>query len=101
MFRWSAPIVLESQYAYKAPRGSGVFSLRASQNPDGEMLFIGASHDLNGSFKNELARMQQEGARQDLVFAFIETPTPYDLAERLMAEFKRKFGRRPALNSVF
>lgn len=82
------------------PNGAGVFYLMADES-EGSAVFIGAARNLREEFAYELEQQRTVQRPKANFFRYAETLAPHEQATRLIEVHKRKYGRRPVLNSGF
>ncbi|WP_394693396.1 hypothetical protein [Hyphobacterium sp.] len=82
------------------PDASGVYALMSGKR-EGDMVFLGGSKNLREEFLKEIATQASLAKPQGRFFCCAETPTPYEQADKEIQIFRRRFGRKPLLNSGF
>lgn len=100
MFKWSVPLSFSAQAMSRVPTGGGVFYLMATESED-SAVYIGAAKNLRDEFAYELEQQRTVQRPKAHFFRYAETLSPHEQATRLIEAHKRKFGKRPILNSGF
>tara|TARA_R110002096_G_scaffold302086_1_gene496988 strand:+ start:510 stop:812 length:303 start_codon:yes stop_codon:yes gene_type:complete len=100
MFKWSVPFAFSPASATKVPTGGGVFYLMADEG-EGSAVYIGAAKNLREEFLYELDQQRTVQRPRAHFFRYAETLQPSENATKLIEAHKRKYGRRPVLNSAF
>ena len=100
MFNWSAPYAFTAASASKVPTGGGVFYLMADES-EISTVYIGAAKNLREEFFYELNQQRTVQRPKAHFFRFAETLQPSENATKLLEAHKRKYGKRPVLNSAF
>ena len=97
---WSRYIALSEGFAAEVPQVSGVYALLSGQR-ESDVVFLGGTKDLHDEFLKEVANQAALNRPHGKYFCFAETPAPYEQADREIQIHRRRFGRKPLLNSGF
>jgi excinuclease UvrABC nuclease subunit len=101
LLSWKGPFQLSKLYENRIPYGAGVYMLLADANDPNSVVYIGAANNLRTEYQREIEVHAQVRIAKASAFSFAETPFPNDQAEKLIEAFRRRHGRKPALNSGF
>ncbi len=98
--RWSAAIKLDRAHTRQIPEIPGVFALVAGIH-DEDVVFIAGTKNLQEEFVDEVRIQARLEIPRASAFCFAEAGTPYEQADKEIQIFRRRFGRKPLLNSGF
>lgn len=101
MRRWHKPIPLSSLYSGRVPDRPGVFVLLEDEANLASVLKISPARSLKQAFQRELEPPAGYQPAHPAAMMYFETWADAAEAERLLAEYKRRHGRHPALNSPY
>lgn len=101
LLSWKGPFQLSKLYENRIPYGAGVYKLLANANDPNLVVYIGAANNLRIEYQREIEVHAQVRVAKASAFSFAETPFPNDQAEKLIDAYRRRYGRKPALNSGF
>ncbi|MEN0653839.1 MULTISPECIES: hypothetical protein [Hyphobacterium] len=101
LLSWKGPFQLSKLYENRIPYGAGVYKLLADADDPNSVVYIGAANNLRIEYVREIETHAQVRVAKASAFAFAETPFPNDQADKLIDAFRRRHGRKPALNSGF
>ncbi len=82
------------------PETPGVYALMSGKR-ESDMVFLGAAKNLREEFLKEISTQMSLENPHARFFCCAETPTPYEQADKEIQIFRRRFGRKPLLNSGF
>lgn len=97
---WGAVMPFTRARAMDVPETSGVYALMNGKR-EGDMVFLGGAKNLREEFLKEIATQAALANPRARFFCCAETPTPYEQADKEIQIFRRRFGRKPLLNSGF
>lgn len=97
---WGKILPLSDGYAADVPEISGVYALMSGKR-ESDMVFIGGAKNLHEEFRKEIATQASLTKPRGQFFCCAETPTPYEQADKEIQIFRRRFGKKPLLNSGF
>lgn len=98
--RWSAAIKLNGANAQQIPNISGVYALVAGVH-DEDVVYIAGAKSLQDEFLDEVRTQSALDIPRANAFCFAEANSPYEQADKEIQIFRRRFGKKPLLNSGF
>lgn len=101
MRRWHKPLALSRWNTDVVPDTSGVYVLLRDERDISSVLKIGPARSLRRAFVRELEPTGERVPAMPTAMMFCESRADAEEAQRLIAEYRRKHGRVPVLNSPF
>lgn len=98
--RWSHAIKLDRANIQQVPVIPGVFALVAGIH-DEDVVYIGGAKNLQDEFMEEVRTQSELDIPRANAFCFAEASSPYEQADKEIRIFRRRFGKKPLLNSGF
>ena len=98
--RWSTAIKLDGSQAGQIPQIPGVYALVAGMH-DEDIVFIAGTKNLQNEFFDEIRAQSSLSVPRANAFCFAEANSPYEQADKEIQIFRRRFGKKPLLNSGF
>jgi len=98
--RWSPAIKLNNSRVSEIPQMPGVYALVFGMH-DEDIVFIAGTKNLRDEFIDEIRTQSGLSIPRANAFSFAEANTPYEQADREMQSYRRRFGKKPLLNSGF
>jgi hypothetical protein len=99
--RWHKPVLLKPLRADQVPDVPGVHVLLADPARLNTVLKIGPSRSLRRVFERECALDYSREPVRPTAMMWFESWADAEEAQRLIAEYRRRNGRAPALNSPY
>jgi excinuclease UvrABC nuclease subunit len=101
MRRWYKPVPLSRLNIRSVPDVSGVYVLLRDENDISSVLKIGPARSLRRTFERELEPAGERLAETPTAMMFCEARADAEEADRLIAEYRRRHGKKPVLNSPY
>lgn len=101
MRRWHKPIPLSRFYTDRLPDTPGVFVLLKDESQLNSVLKIASTRSLRTAFQRALEPCEDYHMARPAALMYFETWNDVPEAERLLAEYRRRNGRNPVLNSPY
>ncbi|MBI1236396.1 MAG: hypothetical protein GC188_06900 [Alphaproteobacteria bacterium] len=98
--RWSHAIKLDRTNIQQVPVIPGVFALVAGIH-DEDVVYIGGAKNLQDEFLEEVRMQSTLDIPRANAFCYAEANSPYEQADKEIQIFRRRFGKKPLLNSGF
>lgn len=101
MRRWHRPIPLTPLFEKDVPDRPGVYVLLEDERQLASVVKIMPTRSLLRGFRREIGGQDPEEKVRPSALMYFETAYEAEEADRLLREYRRNNGRRPALNSPF
>ena len=97
---WGKILPLTESAAAEVPEAPGVYALMSGKR-ESDMVFISGCKSLRAEFLKEIVTQASLESPHGRFLCCAETPMPYEQADKEIQIFRRRFGKKPLLNSGF
>ncbi|PIW29259.1 MAG: hypothetical protein COW29_07010 [Rhodobacterales bacterium CG15_BIG_FIL_POST_REV_8_21_14_020_59_13] len=98
--RWSTAIKLDRANCRQIPNIPGVYALVAGIH-DEDVVYIAGAKNLQDEFLDEVRTQSELDIPRANAFCYAVANSPYEQADKEIQIFRRRFGKKPRLNSGF